>query len=178
MMEFEFDDRVGSPALAALLARGAELCPDQGPAHDHSHVQRVAAVAVRIATAEGADVEVVHAAALLHELFNYPKDHPDSHLSGVICAERAGVVLEEAGFDARRIPKVLDCIREHSFSRGMKPGSPESAILQDADRLDAIGAVGVARWAATCAEMGRPFHAPEDLLHTLDCIIYIHDLRS
>ena len=147
-----------APLRAAALARiaGAE------PAHDALHVERVMASARRIAAAEGADVDVCVTAALLHELFNHPKGHPESHLSGERCADEAEKLLRELDWEADAIARISYCIRVHSFSRGIVPETLEGKILQDADRLDAIGAVGIARCFATCAEMKRPFYSPED----------------
>jgi uncharacterized protein len=132
------------------------------PAHDALHVARVMASARRIAADEGADVDVCVTAALLHELFNYPKSHPDSARSGDVCAEHATTMLREHGFDASFTERVAYCIRVHSFSRGIMPETLEAKVLQDADRLDAIGAIGIARCFATSADMKRPFYAPDD----------------
>jgi uncharacterized protein len=134
------------------------------PAHDFLHVQRVAAAAQRIAEVEGADVTIVTAAALLHELFNYPKGHAESQLSGERCAEEARAVLVAEAWSAPRSEAIAYCIRVHSFSRGIVPETLEAKVLQDADRLDAIGAVGIARCFATCADMKRPFYANDDPL--------------
>jgi uncharacterized protein len=132
------------------------------PAHDALHVERVMASARRIADAEGADADVCVTAALLHELFNYPKNHPDSSRSGDVCAEHAATLLRAHGYDETFIEKVAYCIRVHSFSRGIQPETLEAKVLQDADRLDAIGAIGIARCFATSADMKRPFYAPDD----------------
>src|SRR5438067_7706432 len=107
---------------AAALARiaGAE------PAHDALHVARVMASARRIATAEGADVDVCVTAALLHELFNYPKSHPHSSRSGDVCAEHAITMLREHGYDEAFGARVAYCIRVHSFSRGIMPETLEA----------------------------------------------------
>jgi uncharacterized protein len=137
-------------------------CEGADPAHDFQHVLRVVASARAIAEAEGADVEIAATAALLHELFNYPKDHPESANSGEVCAVEAERVLTEAGWPEARRRHVADCIRTHSFSRGLAPATPEAAVLQDADRLDAIGAIGIARCFATSAAMKRPFYSPDD----------------
>jgi uncharacterized protein len=139
-------------------------CADAEPAHDYSHVLRVAANARAIATAEGARVEIAVAAALLHELFNHPKDHPESALSGDVCAEHALVVLRDEAWPEADAQAVAYCIRVHSFSRGLPAETLEAKVLQDADRLDAIGAIGVARCFATCAAMKRPFYDPADPL--------------
>jgi uncharacterized protein len=136
--------------------------PDTDPAHDFAHVLRVASNARTIATREGANVSIVVTAALLHELFNYPKDHPDSARSGEVCADRSEALLRDFGFPAASIATVTDAIRVHGFSRGIDPDTLEARILQDADRLDAIGAIGIARCFATCATMHRPFYSPDD----------------
>ena len=148
-----FEDR-SRAALARMSA--AE------PAHDALHVGRVVASARQIARLEGADVAVCETAALLHELFNYPKHHPDSARSGEVCAGHAAALLGQHGHAAAFIEKVAYAIRVHSFSRGILPETLEARVLQDADRLDAIGAIGIARCFATCADMKRPFYAPGD----------------
>ncbi len=71
-------------------------------------------------------------------------------------------MLREAGVELVRRNAIVACIRDHAFSKGATPPSREAAVLQDADRLDAIGAVGVARCFATCTELKRPLFAPED----------------
>jgi uncharacterized protein len=143
-------------AVAAVRAVAAE------PAHDFLHVARVAESARTIAATEGANVEITVAAALLHELFNYPKDHPESARSGDVCAERAIDVLRAEGAPPSTIEPIAYAIRVHSFSRGVVPETLEAKVLQDADRLDAVGAVGIARCFATCATMRRPFYSPDD----------------
>jgi uncharacterized protein len=146
-----------------MLERLAEIArarSGEGPAHDWAHVQRVAGLVRQIVAVEGGRLEVAVGAALLHELFNYPKGHPLSPLSGDRCAEEAEKVLE--GEEPELIRQISYAIRVHPFSRGIVPETLEAKILQDADRLDAIGAIGIARCFATCAEMKRPFYAPDD----------------
>lgn len=152
-----------SPSLLAHLKTvAAERCAGAEPAHDFLHVLRVTENARRIAAAEGADLDVVLPAALLHELFNYPKNHPESHLSGDVCAEEAARVLATAGVPAGLAEQICYCIRYHSFPRGVTPETLEGRVLQDADRLDAIGAIGIARCFSTGAAMGIPFYDPDD----------------
>lgn len=153
-----------TPLLARLRAVARERAVDADPAHDYLHVARVADNAARIAAAEGADHEIAVGAALLHELFNFPKDHPESHRSGEVCAEHAAQVLAREGCAPERAAAICDAIRFHGFSRGVRPASLEARVLQDADRLDAIGAVGVARCFATGSAMRRPFYAERDPL--------------
>ena len=135
------------------------------PAHDFFHVERVVTNASAIARGEGvsADVEATAMlAALLHELFTLPKNHPDSSCAGEKCAEIARELLARERAPERLIDPVFLAIRDHSFSKGVVPDLLAARVLQDADRLDAIGAIGLARMWATCADMKRPFYAPED----------------
>ncbi len=143
-------------AEARHRARGRE------PAHDFFHVERVVHNARIIARAEGADEAVVATAALLHELFSLPKNHPDSSRAGDVCAEHARELLECENAPPAMVPRVCAAIRDHAFSKGVVPDALESRVLQDADRLDAIGAIGLARMWATSADMKRPFYAPDD----------------
>lgn len=142
--------------IAREAARTAE------PAHDLGHVRRVAVSAKAIAEAEGADLTVVLPAALLHEMVSLPKDHPDSPRSGALCAERAADVLRGEGYPEPLIKPIAYCIRVHPFSLGVVPETLEAKVLQDADRLDALGAVGIARCFAVGAVLNRPFYDPED----------------
>ena len=135
------------------------------PAHDFFHVTRVVTNTLAISRGESstADDETTAAtAALLHELFTLPKDHPDSARAGDTCAEHARELLAREGAPARLVDSVGAAIRDHSFSKGVVPDALASQLLQDADRLDALGAIGLARMWATCADMKRPFYAPED----------------
>jgi uncharacterized protein len=150
-----------SPDLwTRLVLEARTRCAAAEPAHDFFHVERVVKNAIVIARGEGANEAIAGTAALLHELFNLPKSHPESSRAGDICAEHARELLE-----AERAPfvePVCAAIRDHAFSKGVVPDALESRVLQDADRLDAIGAIGLARMWATCADMKRPFYAPED----------------
>jgi uncharacterized protein len=150
------------PALLDRLRAVAQARAGVEPAHDFAHVLRVTENARRIAEAEGAHLDVVLPAALLHELFNYPKQHPNSHRSGDVCAEHALQVLRDERVASDLAEAIATCIREHAFSRGTLPATLEGRVVQDADRLDAIGAIGIARCMATCAEMKRPFYSPVD----------------
>ena len=145
-----------------IAARARAACDGADSAHDWQHVLRVAENARTIGLAEGARLEVVIAAALLHELFNHPKDHPDSARSGDVCAEHATELLRAEGWSDELVEPIAYAIRVHGFSRGISPTTLEARVLQDADRLDAIGAIGIARCFATCAVMKRPLYDPDD----------------
>jgi uncharacterized protein len=131
------------------------------PAHDLGHIRRVARAAKHIAEAEGADVEVCIAAAWLHDLVFLPKNHPDSATT----AERTAALIPGAAAHVGlgdRAEVIRTAVAEHSFSGGRAPTTLESAVLQDADRLDAIGAIGIARCFATGGSFGGALWHPAD----------------
>lgn len=152
-----------APSIFAALEREARARLEGAePAHDFFHVARVHRAAVAIAREEGADEAVCAVAALLHELFTLPKSHPESSRAGDLCAEHARALLEREGAPVDLTRRACEAIRDHAFSKGVSPEALEARVLQDADRLDALGAIGLARMWATCADMKRPFYAPED----------------
>jgi len=152
-----------SDALFSQLAVEVErTLTSAEPAHDYSHVQRVVTTARKLAIHEDADLVTCETAALLHELVNLPKMHPDSARSGDFCAEAAESLLKRLGAASQLTESVGRCIRVHAYSSGRAAETLEAQILQDADRLDAIGAIGIARCFATCASMGRPLYSSED----------------
>jgi len=130
------------------------------PAHDLAHLDRVWANARQIA--EGAETPVLLAACYLHDLVNLPKDSPDRARASTRAAEAAAPILCDLGFDAERIAATQHAIAAHSFSAGIPPETPEAAILRDADRLDALGAIGIARCFAISGALGRPLYDPGD----------------
>ena len=112
-------------------------------AHDFDHVLRVTLMGIRIAQAEGADVEIVRAAALLHDLPVAGSGRSDHH---VAAADYAADYLRAAGMEAPRIEQVVHCIQAHRYrDRSVQPQTLEAKCLYDADKLDSIGAIGVAR---------------------------------
>jgi uncharacterized protein len=134
-------------------------------AHDFSHCLRVLANAKKIASTEGGDLEVLTAAAFLHDIANLPKNHPESHLSSERSAERAEQILRDLGlptFDNEKLVRMKDAILCHSYSRGLTPQTLEGRIFQDADRLDGIGAIGIARTFTVGGATHRPLYADED----------------
>lgn len=112
-------------------------------AHDIDHVLRVTQLVLRIAQAESADCEVVRAAALLHDLPVSGNERTTHHFAA---AEFAAEYLSAAGMDASRIEYVVHCIRAHRYrDSSVQPHTLEAQCLYDADKLDSIGATGVAR---------------------------------
>lgn len=135
---------------------------DSDPAHDWPHIGRVAAAAKKMCESEGADLEITLAAVYCHDLVNLPKNHPERKNASTLAAHEATPHLEKAGFNSEEIEKIKSAIIEHSFSKGLKPSSIEAAIVQDADRLDALGAIGILRCAAVNTKMESSFYEPQD----------------
>jgi uncharacterized protein len=134
------------------------------PAHDWPHIGRVAATARQLAAGQPVNLECLLAAVYCHDLVNLPKDHPQRKEASQLAAREAAPHLTAAGFDHAEIELIQTAVIQHSFSRGEKPSCLEAAILQDADRLDALGAIGVLRCAAVNARMGSSFYEPLDPL--------------
>ncbi len=140
------------PLLERLRARFEAEARDG--AHDLSHALRVARNAELLAREEGLDAEICVAAALLHDLVYLPKNHPDSARTARLGAEEARTWCRDIPELAPRGEAIAGAIATHSFSGGAPPDSPEGGVLQDADRLEAIGAIGLARCFATGGAMG------------------------
>ncbi len=127
------------------------------PVHDFEHVQRVLSLAQRIGRAEGADLEVLRAAALLHDATGAtPGDAAGRAAHHQASAGFAAEVLRAEGWPEVRIAAVQHCIRAHRFRGGETPQSLEAKILFDSDKLDVLGAVGVARVVGYAALAGQP----------------------
>ena len=138
------------PRLMALASAG--LGDDS--AHDLNHLQRVwRNAAILLEGHPQADTLVVMAACYLHDLVNLPKNHPERHLASRQAATLAVQQLSELGFPPEKLAGVAHAIETHSFSANLTPVTIEAQIVQDADRIDALGAVGLARMFYTAARM-------------------------
>jgi uncharacterized protein len=139
---------------------------DADSAHDFDHVLRVAAMADRIAQAEGADQDVVQAAALLHDI-GLDEGRAGHETSA---ANRAREILSAQGYDAAFCSSVAHAIEAHRFRSGPAPQTLEAKVLFDADKLDAIGAIGVARAFAFGAHRGQKLwgEVPPDYVDQMD----------
>lgn len=127
------------------------------PVHDFDHILRVYRLAQRIGQAEGADMEILLAAVLLHDTADAApdgrSDRPTHHIAS---AEFARRVLTGEGWAEDRIEAVLHCIRAHRYRGAEAPQSLEARILFDCDKLDVTGAIGVARTIVYAALAGQP----------------------
>lgn len=133
------------------------------PAHDLSHILRVCRNAQVIGEEEGADMQVLLLAALLHDVGSGSKGAKVDKAESVSWSLRtAENFLAREGIPEEIRRKVLYAIEVHSFSRGIVPATLEAEILQDADRLDAIGAIGIARVFLTGGSLMRELYNPED----------------
>ncbi|WP_050464763.1 HD domain-containing protein [Herbaspirillum autotrophicum] len=134
-------------------------------AHDLSHLHRVWRTAQTLLTSyPQADPLVVQAACYLHDLVNLPKDHQQRHQASRQSAQLACTQLSALGFPAGKLTALAHAIEAHSFSAAIKPTSIEACIVQDADRLDALGTVGLARLFYTAGRMGSALAHPDDPL--------------
>jgi uncharacterized protein len=148
--------------------------------HDFDHTMRVYRMAVRIAQEEGADLETVSLAALLHDV-------DDRKLSPDTCENKDNAVrfLRENGVREETIQVIVQIISQISFSAGQgAPTTLEGKCVQDADRLDAIGAIGIGRAFAFGGSRGRQMHDPagEDktttIQHFYDKLLLLKDLMN
>ena len=137
-----------------------ELQSNGDSGHDMAHIRRVVAAAKKIGTDEHADLEVVVPAAWLHDCVIISKDDPRRKEASRLAAERAKELLVDEGYSGRRLDEIGHAIEAHSFSAGIRPETIEAKVVQDADRLDAIGAIGIARCYAIGAQMGASLHHP------------------
>lgn len=148
MNEFEklFEEKINS------------VLGSKDPAHDLLHVKRVVKMARELAIKERAQLEIVLPAAWLHDLVNLPKDHKDRKMASRLAAVEAVQFLTAIGYPAKYYPGIIHAIEAHSFSAGIKAETLEAQIVQDADRLDGLGAIGIARLFAISAQMGTSFY--------------------
>jgi uncharacterized protein len=132
------------------------------PAHDVAHVKRVVSIAKKLGVEEKADLEVIIPAAWLHDLVNLPKDHPDRKNASKMAAQEAIFFLKSIHYPAEKFNAIAHAIEAHSFSGGIFPETIEAKIVQDADRLDGLGAIGLARLFSISTQLKRPFYHAAD----------------
>lgn len=149
------------PELAALLLPHSSGCEGDG-SHDLSHLQRVWKNVRAIQEHEGGNLRILLAATLLHDCVAVEKNSPQRAQASTLAAEKAVSILAQHGWSASDQEAVMHAVQTHSFSAALPPRSLEARILQDADRLDAIGALGIARCFYTAGRMGSSLYHPQD----------------
>jgi uncharacterized protein len=153
MTELEFETR-----MAEYMAKRVST----DPAHDLLHVRRVVTLARALAESEQAELAVVLPAAWLHDCITLPKDASNKHEASTLAAEEALRFLRSIGYPLQHHEAVYHAIQAHSYSGGIAPETLEACVVQDADRLDALGSIGIAR----CLLVGGALHTP--LYHESD----------
>ena len=133
------------------------------PCHDFNHILRVLNLGIKIGKKEKADLDVVVPAILFHDTVVYRKDLPESRNETNESAEVAGTVLRDIKkFPQEKIEHVQTCIRECSFSKGIVASTIEGKVVQDADRLESIGAISIMRTFTSGGQMNRLLYFPDD----------------
>ena len=144
--------------------------------HGFEHTERVVGLCRVLGDRLGADLSVLIPAAILHDIGRGEDGHAEKG------AEIAGIILKENGVPYDKIERIVEAIRVHSFSERLEAASLEAQILSDADKLDAMGAIGVYRAGQYSGEHDRPLedyvgHFHEKLL-TLKGLLYTDEARK
>lgn len=132
--------------------------------HDIHHFRRVSKWAYKIVQSEEEDLDflVILAACYFHDVINLAKNHPNRTSASTLAAKLTLQILEGMNFPKDKISKVCHAVEAHSYSAQIKPGLLEAKVLRDADRLDALGSVGVVRTLYISASMKRPLYHKKD----------------
>ena len=156
MEQFDWQQRFEA-WLAGHLTQGDS-------AHDISHFRRVWGTAQRLAEESQADRLVILTACYFHDIVSLPKNHPERGRSSQMAARRTCDILRRdfPDFPPEHAASVAHAIEAHSFSAGIAPQSMEAKIVQDADRLEALGAIGLARVFAVSGALGVPLFDADD----------------
>jgi uncharacterized protein len=129
---------------------------NESTGHDYWHCYRVVQNALKIGRKKKANLLVLALAGWLHDVAVHPdKEHE------IRSAEFARGVLLDLGVDKKTVKQVVNCIKKHRFSKGIKAETLEEKILQDADKLDALGAIGLARLFILGGRYGQTTHNPQ-----------------
>ncbi len=148
--------------LAAILEQNL----GDDASHDVHHAHRVWRVARQIAEQESrsSDMLTILAACYMHDVVTLPKDHPERSSASRLAAKKAREILAQESFPSELIDGVCHAVTAHSFSAGIPTETVEAEIVQDADRMEALGAIGLARVFYTSGRMKRQMFDPVDPL--------------
>lgn len=130
--------------------------------HDISHFRRVWKLSSQFSGDEGGDKLTLLASAYFHDFVNYPKNHQRRSWASRDSAEKTKEILRKMKFPEGKLKSICHCIEAHSFSAGIEPKTIEAKILQDADRLEALGAIGLARVFYISGKMGSSLFCGDD----------------
>ncbi|MDO6764709.1 HD domain-containing protein [Agarivorans sp. 1_MG-2023] len=153
-----------------------QVCADA--AHKLDHILRVVGLATLFCQQEGAKLAVVLPAAYLHDCVTLAKNHPQRANASMLAADKAVAFLTDIDYSADYLADIHHAIVAHSYSGQVKPKTLEAKIVQDADRLDALGAIGISRCIQVGSGLGRDLYhtndplceqrTPNDTLYTID----------
>ncbi len=156
----------------------SQVASNEDPAHDLLHFKRVVAMAKKFCLEENGNLQIVVPAAWLHDLVIVPKNSPLRGHASKLSAEQAIEFLRTIDYPSEYYDAIAHAIEGHSFSANIEVTTLEAKIVQDADRLDGIGAIGIARCFATAGLLKRPFYndidpfcserEPNDSIYTID----------
>ncbi len=145
-----------------FLQRSLEIENGGDPSHDILHLKRVVSAAKKIGLEEGAQMEIVIPAAWFHDCVVVPKNSPQRKMASRLSAEAAIQFLNSVGYDQKWFSGISHAIEAHSFSAQITPQTLEAKVVQDADRLDALGAIGIARCFTTAGLMKTSYYQEQD----------------
>ncbi len=145
-----------------LTKKIAQIATNDDPTHDFLHFKRVVAMAKKLCHEEKGKLEVVLPAAWLHDFVIIPKNDSRRKQASRLSAQEAVKFLKEISYPEQYYDEISHAIEAHSFSANIPTESLEAMIVQDADRLDGLGAIGVARCFATAGLLKRPFYFEDD----------------
>lgn len=148
------------PTWEAQFAQFIQRGTPADAAHDLEHIRRVVTNARALAAQEQADLAIVLPAAWLHDCVNVAKDSPLRPQASVLAGRAAVEFLQDIGYPAQYLPAIQHAIEAHSFSANITPQTREAQVVQDADRLDALGAIGLARCLMLSGATGRRLYDP------------------
>lgn len=149
--------RIEEGVKAEFLRTGSD-----DASHDIGHLQRVSTLSMQFAKAESGNELIVYAAGMLHDIVNLPKNDPESHKSSFLASVRAKELLISWRFPNELIPNVCHAIHAHSFTANIEPQTIEAKCLQDADRMEALGAFGLMRTFYVSGKLGTQILDEED----------------
>ncbi|WP_049900719.1 HD domain-containing protein [Natrinema altunense] len=148
--------------LEAVRDRARPYFDDASPAHDWHHVQRVDTLAETLVDRhpEPVDDRVIHLAVALHDIGRSREDRGEIDDHATWGMREGGRILRDLGATTETVERVQHCIHAHRYSNDVEPATLEAKLVSDADNLDALGAVGLARVFAYGGEIGDPIHDP------------------